>query len=133
MSVRVVTLLLIGLGGAAGSMARYLLSGWVQQFSAAALPLGTLSVNLAGCFFIGLLNTALTGPLLIREEQRLALVVGVLGGFTTFTAFGWETLELLRGGQHLAAVGNVLVSVFAGLAAVWLGARLATTWLGGGG
>jgi len=87
-------------------------------------------VNIIGCLLIGFLNKAFTGVLLVREEYRLALTVGMLGGFTTFSTFGWETFSLLNDKQYAHAAANVLLSVALGLAAVWLGYRLAERWLG---
>ena len=112
-------ILLVGAGGFLGAVARYgaaCLAGllWKHQF-----PLGTLLVNLVGCFLIGLL---LPGERSLAGEQgRLFLVVGVLGGFTTFSAFGWETLHLWRTGSPGLAAAYVLGSVLLGLAATALG------------
>ena len=116
---------LIALGGAAGSVARYLMAGGVQRLAGGVFPWGTMSVNVLGCLAIGFLNQAFSGPVWIRPEYRLALTIGVLGGFTTFSTFGWETFALLNDRQFPAAAGNVLASVAVGLFAVWLGARLA--------
>jgi CrcB protein len=118
-------LVLIALGSAVGGVLRYLVQGWLQAATGTTFPLGTLAVNLVGCFAIGFVNQALVGPLLVAQEYRLALTVGLLGGFTTFSAFGWETLQLLSDGEFGRALANVLVSVGVGLAAVWLGLRLA--------
>ncbi len=123
-------LLLIGLGGAGGSMMRYLVGGWMQKLSNGVFPLGTLTVNVVGCFLIGLLNVALLGPFTVREEFRFAILVGVLGGFTTFSSYGWETLSLTNDGQWLAAASNFLLNNVLGFAAAWLGYRLAVTWFG---
>lgn len=123
-------LLFIAVGSAGGGLLRYLLQGWVQRLSDGPFPLGTLAVNILGCFLIGLLNTTFTGALLIREEYRIALTVGLLGGFTTFSAFGWETFALANDGQYAIALGNVLLSVGLGLGAVWCGSRAAEKWLG---
>lgn len=121
---------LILIGGAFGSLARYLMQGWVQEASRGTFPLGTLIVNVSGCFAIGLLNALFTGPVAIREDYRIGIVVGVLGGFTTFSAFGWETFALASDGQYLRATANALLSVGLGLAAVFAGARLAQRWFG---
>src|ERR1051325_4106279 len=84
-------IVLIALGGGLGSVLRYLLGGWVQSQSRGAFPIGTLAVNVVGCLFIGFLNTVFSGPVLIKPEYRMGLTVGILGGFTTFSTFGWET------------------------------------------
>ncbi len=119
-----VKLLWIAAGGGIGSVLRYLIAGWVQRLSGGTFPVGTFSVNVLGCFLIGLLGAIVAGPHLIREEYRVAMFVGVLGGFTTFSTFGWETFTLTNDGDVLRAVVNVLVSTAFGLIAVWLGYRL---------
>lgn len=116
-------LLVIAIGGGLGALARYGLSGLVQG-RGAAFPFGTLAVNAIGCFLIGALFERLP------PGARAFAVVGVLGGFTTFSAFGYETLELLRGGQTNLALLNVAVSVVAGVGAVMLGRAAGATILG---
>ena len=123
-------LLLIFLAGGAGSIARYLLSGWVQRQTTESFPLGTLVVNVLGCFVLGFLAAAFSGRILIREEYRVMITIGFIGGFTTFSTFGLETFTLLDDGQFLRAVMNVVLSVAIGLLAVWFGYRLAQSWLG---
>jgi CrcB protein len=121
-----VRLLLIGLGGAVGSVLRYLLSGLVQERSGAtAFPVGTLAVNLVGCFVIGVLSELSESRGVLDAQVRGLLVVGLIGGFTTFSTFANETLSALRDNALLIAAGNVLLSVSLGLAAVWLGRLLA--------
>lgn len=122
--------LLIGAGGAAGSLMRYALAGWCQRLTGGVFPVGTLTVNLVGCLLVGFLTAALTGPLLIREEYRIALIVGVLGGFTTFSTFGYETFSLVNNAQWTRAAWNVVLTNVLGLASVWLGYRVAQKWLG---
>ena len=117
--------LLIMAGGALGSACRYALQGWAQRFSDGSFPVGTLTVNVVGCFIIGVLNMLFTGPSPIRIEYRVGVLVGLLGGFTTFSAFGWETFALASEGQLAGAAMNVVLSVTFGMAAVWLGYRLA--------
>lgn len=121
---------LIFLGSGVCGVLRYAIAGWVQKPSGSGFPVGTLVVNVLGCLLVGLLGAALSARLIIREEYRLALTIGVLGGFTTFSTFGHETFALLNDGQHLRAIMNVALSVGVGLAAVWLGYRLAESWLG---
>ena len=111
-------------------MLRYWLAGWGQKLSAGVFPLGTLMVNLAGCLAIGFFATVLAGPLLVREEYRLALLVGLLGGFTTFSTFGYETLALLGDREWGPAALNLVLSNGLGLLAVLVGARLAERWPG---
>ncbi len=112
--------ILILLGGGLGSLLRYLVQGWSQRITFGVFPIGTLIVNVVGCFAIGLLATA---PF-ARPEYRTGLVIGLLGGFTTYSAFGWETFSLANDRQTLAAFANILLSVALGLAAVWFGYRL---------
>jgi len=116
------TLFLIGTGGFIGSIFRYLLSGWVQQLSKSVqLPFGTLAVNIVGCALIGFLAQLADQRGVVSEETRVFLMVGILGGFTTFSAFGIETMNLLRDGQLWLAGGNIVGHTVMGLLAVWLG------------
>jgi fluoride exporter len=122
--------ILIFLGSGLGGVLRYALSGWVQNWTTASFPTGTLAVNIVGCFAIGFLSQAFTAPgsgagILIREEYRVAITIGIIGGFTTFSAFGKETLALAAERQMILAGLNILLSIVLGLAAVWLGTRLA--------
>jgi fluoride exporter len=125
---------LIALGGALGSVARYSLQGFVQRLfadtQAATFPVGTLVVNVLGCFLIGVLSGMFAGPWLIREEYRIGLTVGILGGFTTFSTFGLESFNLVNDGQHRLALANLVLSYALGLLAVGIGYRLAERWLG---
>jgi len=123
-------IMLIALGGGAGSVLRYLIAGWGQRLASETFPFGTLLVNVLGCLLIGFLYAAFAGPWLVREEYRLALLVGVLGGFTTFSTFGYETFTLANDGQWGLVLFNVGLSVTLGLAAVGLGYRLAEKMLG---
>jgi len=123
-------LLMVATGGGVGSAMRYLVSGWGQRLTDSTFPLGTLVVNILGCFLLGLLNYMFSGPYLIRAEYRMALTVGFLGGFTTFSTFGWETFSLANDGQAIRAMLNLLLSVLLGFSAVWLGYRLAERWFG---
>lgn len=123
-------LTLIFIGSGLGGVARYWLGGWVQRLGNGGFPLGTLAVNVTGCALIGFLTAAFSGRLLIREEYRIALIVGLLGGFTTYSAFGFETFAFLNNGQLLRAGANVALCVAAGLVAVWCGYRTAQHWLG---
>jgi len=120
-------LLLVALGGGTGALARYLLAIWSSQAAwSQKFPLPTLLVNLTGCLVVGLLaGLAERHPGWLSEDLRLLLLVGLLGGFTTFSAFGLETVQLLRRGEWLLAGGYVGASVLLGLALVLLGVRLA--------
>ncbi len=115
-------LLLIASGGAMGSVARYLLSGWVLHHAAGwRFPLATFTVNLTGCLIVGMLGALVVKHGLFSPEARLFLFTGIAGGFTTFSAFGLETFYLLRQGEIQIAAGYVIASVVAGLLALWLG------------
>lgn len=128
---RVYKLGLIFIGSGLGGVARYAFAGLAQRLNPhAGFPIGTLLVNVTGCLAIGFLSAALAGRSLMREEYRLAILVGVLGGYTTFSTFGWETFALLNGGQFARAAMNVLLSVFGCLIAVWAGYRGAQFCLG---
>ena len=120
-------LFLVGMGGFIGSVLRYLLNGYAQQITK-DFPLGTLLVNVIGCFVIGFLSQIADEHGLLAEKTRVFMFVGVLGGFTTFSSFGNETLRLVRNDQLTSALVNVCANVLFGLFAVWLGYMLAT-WL----
>lgn len=114
--------LLIGMGGFVGSVLRYWLSGLAQDLARASLfPWGTLAVNLLGCLVIGIVAELAESRGAFSAETRLLLVTGVLGGFTTFSAFGNETLLLLRDAERGLALANVLANVILGLACAQLG------------
>jgi CrcB protein len=123
-------LVLIFLGGGCGTVLRYLVQGWVQKLAGPVFPLGTMVVNLSGCLVIGLLGSLLLGPRPIAEDYRFAILTGLLGGYTTFSTFGWETLKLTEEGEYLYAGLNVVLSVALGLTGVWLGRQLIHTIYG---
>ncbi len=116
---------LVFVGSGAGGLLRYALGGLIQTWWGPAFPMGTMLVNISGCFAKGFLATAFAGQLPLREEYRLVLLVGVLGGYTTFSSFGRETIVLMEEGAWARAGAYVLTSVIVGLAAVWLGGLLA--------
>lgn len=119
-------LLLVGCGGFVGSVLRYLVSGWVHRLvERPGFPWGTLVVNLLGCFAIGVLSGLAESRQVLSAEARLFLLIGLLGGFTTFSTFGYETTALLAESQRLAALANVAAQVVLGIAAVYAGHRLA--------
>jgi CrcB protein len=113
--------LLIALGGALGSVLRWALSGAVQRAGGTAFPWGTFAVNAVGSLAVGVVAALALERALVPPAARLFTIVGVLGGFTTFSAFSYETLALLRDGQWAAAVGYALGSVAAGLVAAFVG------------
>jgi fluoride exporter len=112
---------LVFVGGGLGAAARYWLSGWVPGKLESDLPVGTLAVNLLGCFLIGLLMSAFEERFLTQPSVRVFLTIGVLGGFTTFSTFSFETVALLRDGEMFYATLNVLVSLVTCLGGTALG------------
>ncbi|MCK6463972.1 MAG: fluoride efflux transporter CrcB [Phycisphaerae bacterium] len=116
-------ILAVAVGGAAGSALRYLFSGWVQG-RAIGFPWGTLAVNVSGCLLIGFLATRFDAAA-VDPRLRAAVLIGVLGGYTTFSSFSWETLKLVQSGQFARAMGNVLGSVGLCMIAVYAGCWLA--------
>lgn len=115
-------LLLVAAGGAVGSLARYKLSGLILHHSIDwRFPAGTFVVNVAGCLVIGILAGLAAQADYFSPAVRLLLFTGLLGGFTTFSAFGFETIYLLKRGEVLVAAAYVLASVAVGLLAVWVG------------
>jgi CrcB protein len=123
-----VRVLLVGLGGFLGSSARYLAGGLVHRFLPSTFPYATFLINVTGCFAIGLLGVLAEERGSVGPEGRLFWMVGVVGGYTTFSTFGYETLALLRGGSLGAALVNAVGQVVIGLMAVWLGAVAAGRW-----
>ena len=116
---------IVALGGAMGSVARYKLGGFALHHTQSwDFPVSTFSVNVIGCFVIGLLAALVEHHDLFSPSVRLLLFTGLLGGFTTFSAFGYESVFLLRRGLLSAATGYVLLSVACGLGAVLAGIKL---------
>lgn len=124
--------ILVFLGAGTGGLLRYWLGGLIQSWWGPAFPLGTLIVNISGCLAMGFLAALWTGPVLIREEYRVAVMIGVLGGYTTFSSFGRETLALAHDGEWFRAGLYVLGSVVLSLAGVWLGWVIAEKLYGTG-
>lgn len=119
--------LLIGLGGFFGAISRYGLSGLCQRLAFAEgrlFPFGTLAVNVLGCFLLGLVVQLSEERFLVRPEIRLAVTIGFLGGFTTFSTFSFETFILLNDADWRRAALNLALHNGLGLVAVWLGYRL---------
>ena len=117
------TYLVIALGGALGSVARYAASGAIARGLGEVFPWGTLIVNVTGCFAIGLFAT-MTGPhgrFFVPTELRQFFIVGFCGGYTTFSSFSLQTLALVRDGDIVRASANVVASVLFCLLGVWLG------------
>jgi len=112
---------LVGVGGALGSVARYWLGGVVQQVAGSSFPLGTLVVNVLGSFLIGVVMARGLERGLVSPEARIFMTTGFCGGFTTMSTFSYETLALLREGSELAATTNAVGTFAACVGAAWLG------------
>ena len=125
MSEALARILVVGAGGFLGAVARYGLGGLVHRAYGGAFPLGTLLVNVAGCLAIGVVVTLVEEREVFGAHARMFLTIGLLGAFTTFSAFGHETLRLARDGAWAAAALNVGANVALGLAAVVGGCALA--------
>jgi len=120
----------VALGGALGSIVRYACSGVAARWFGPGFPYGTLFVNVVGSYAIGVLGTIAIagGRALTATDLRAFLIVGILGGFTTFSAFSLETFTLARGGNLSGAAANVLLSLVLCFVAVWLGYASATAF-----
>ncbi len=116
---------LVAVGGALGSVARYLMASTIQKSTGWEFPIGTVLVNALGCFLIGLLYVWLVARHAPREDLRGLLMVGVMGGFTTFSSFSLETVTLMLNGSYGNAALNVAISLVACLAGTWLAISLA--------
>jgi CrcB protein len=122
--------LLVGLGGFLGSILRYGVGGWVGRWKVGwTFPIETLLINVAGCLVIGLLAGWSDARGVLSGTTRAFLFIGVLGGFTTFSTFGYETFQLLRDGQWPAAALSTGLQVGLGVTGVWAGHVLAR-WTG---
>jgi len=117
--------LAIAAGAGLGGLLRYAAGAWIMSRTGSAFPAGTFAVNLSGSFLIGLAMTLLTERFAPHPNLRLFLVTGVLGGYTTFSSFEYETLQAVRSGERWMALLYVTGSVAFGYLAVWLGAALA--------
>ncbi|MBX3323353.1 MAG: fluoride efflux transporter CrcB [Phycisphaeraceae bacterium] len=115
---------LLFVGGGVGTLLRFGVVRWVHTAGPGGFPYGTLAVNIIGCFAIGALWHTLATTWAVREEVRLALLVGLIGGFTTFSTFGLETIQLWSDGHQARAIVYVLASNIFGLAAVLAGLSL---------
>lgn len=115
------TWLAIGIGGFLGAVARYAISTYLNNATQGDFPLGTFTVNVAGCLLIGIVAAVVEETDLVSDNARALLQVGFLGSLTTFSTFGLETLDLLRDGETWPALLSVAANVFVGLGAVVLG------------
>lgn len=111
-------LIMVAIGGSAGSVLRYLCQRWVYQFYPHAFPWGTFLVNISGCFLIGIFYSVSEKSNILTPEWRLLLTTGFCGGFTTFSAFAFENLTLFRAGDISYFILYILASIILGIAAV---------------
>ncbi|GAB4386943.1 MAG: fluoride efflux transporter CrcB [Phycisphaerales bacterium] len=124
MRSQVISLSFLFIGGGTGTMMRYAVVSALRTTSRGThFPIGTLCVNVLGCLAIGVLWQLLAGPWSVREDVRIAIVVGLLGGFTTFSSFGLEAVQMWADGHYARTILYVLLSNLLGFAAVWLGTR----------
>ena len=114
-------LVFIGLGGFLGSIARYGLTSLVQTKTESLFPYGTMLVNIVGCFAIGLLMTIFQERVIVSQNIRLFLIIGILGGFTTFSSFSYDTFAMMKSGNFFGASLNAGVSLVGCLIATWAG------------
>ncbi|MFQ5479005.1 MAG: fluoride efflux transporter CrcB [Candidatus Binatia bacterium] len=117
----------LAVAGALGAVGRYLVGGWAYRVLGTDLPWGTLLVNLSGCLLLGFVMQLGYVSVALPRATRLAISVGFLGSFTTFSTFGYETMRYLENGAWLLALTNVALNLMAGLLAVWVGISLAKT------
>ncbi len=114
------------LGGAVGSLTRYLVGAAIMNRGGGRFPFGTVFINITGSFLVGFTMTLLTERLKPHPNLRFLLVVGFLGGYTTFSSFEWESLSLVKDGARWLGLLNLVGSVVIGYVAVWLGAAIAS-------
>lgn len=120
--------LVVALGGAVGTVARYWVGGMVGRALPSRFPFGTLIINVTGSFIIGFFLTLVTERISINPNLRLAIAVGFVGGYTTFSTFEYESFKLLEGGSGIAGFMNVALSLMLGFLAVWGGVAMARSF-----
>jgi len=119
-----VRILLLIAFGATGTLARYGLDGWIQYRVGARFPAGTLAINLLGCLLLGVIGEFSLNHISVPPDWRIGLTIGLMGGFTTFSTFGWDTVRMLNDGEWLKAVVYVGASVLGGIICMIAGMRL---------
>lgn len=117
--------LLVAIGGAIGAVSRYGLGGLVHRYASPHFPYGTFAVNVLGCLVFGLLAGLSEQRFVLGPQARAFLLIGILGGFTTFSSFTFESFQLLRDGELARGFANIAGQVVIGLAALWTGFVLA--------
>lgn len=120
-----VNTLAVAIGGAVGSVLRYWMSTWVYALAGRGFPWGTFAVNVFGSLLIGFIATLMLERMEVSPALRAGILIGVLGGFTTFSTFSLETLNLIEQGDFIKAILNAVVSVLACVGAAWLGLLIA--------
>ncbi|HWR44210.1 MAG TPA: fluoride efflux transporter CrcB [Sporomusa sp.] len=120
-----INILIVAIGGGIGAASRYLVSSWAAERFGSGFPYGTLIVNVAGCFIIGLFLALVTDKIVVKPEWRLFVTTGFLGGLTTFSSFSYETMKLLQEADISLAVYNVLANCVIGFLATWVGINFA--------
>jgi CrcB protein len=126
-------ILLLAIAGAIGTLSRYALSGWAYRLFGEGFAYGTLLVNVAGCLLLGFIMHLSLSTDIVSPEWRLAVTVGFLGAFTTFSTFGYETLRYVEDGSWRLALGNVGANLLLGLGATWIGFGASRALFGGSG
>lgn len=116
-----IKVVLAGIGGFIGASFRYMISNMISRHISSSLPLGTLSVNIIGGFFIGFILEGSMKLWSLSPDMRIFLVTGILGGLTTFSAFSYETVELLSKGSYFLGMSNAALNLILSLASVWIG------------
>ena len=119
--MRIVLLIVFG---AVGTLARYGLDGWIQYRVGSAFPAGTLTVNLLGCLLLGTIAEFSLNHISVPADWRIGLTIGLMGGFTTFSTFGWDSLRMLQDGEWTKALLYIGASVVGGILAMMVGMRL---------
>jgi len=114
-------LLIVGAGGFLGSVARYMTSRFIQDNLNLSFPIGTLVVNVVGCFILGVIYGFMDKGEVFSQEMRVFLTIGICGGFTTFSTFAYENVSLLRDGNFIQSALYIALSVFAGIIALYSG------------
>ena len=116
-----IKILMAGLGGFFGAILRYVLSTFIYKLFGTDFPYGTFAVNVLGCFLIGFFMGLVDAGVIISPNLRILIAIGFLGGFTTFSSFSYETVELLKAGAWISAVANVVYTILNCLGATWIG------------
>jgi CrcB protein len=118
------TLVLIAVGGAAGAVSRYLIQGWVEEFAGGRFPWGTFAVNISGSFVLGVIFALAIDRAILSPEVRVPLMIGFISSYTTFSTLMLESWRLVEEGDIVFALGNLVISVGVGMAAVIAGLAL---------